>query len=192
MMPDAWWKSWLVWLAIGLAMFLWASLAMGRSLAEQQAEQQRRDAHWQEVNAAAARTNPPVLPGEEKPAPAPLPGRGWIALLAIAATVAVGRAGWLWLDRLRSLGRPGGTAMADLDLDRAVRESTPAGPGHVPPVPLSRGTPAPTPPHTVPPSRPPEPLNRPAPPLPPPPVQRPPHRPGPPGTLPGEFPEGRR
>ena len=140
MVPDAWWKSWLVWLAIGLAMFLWAGLAMGRSLAEQQAEQQRRDAHWQEVNAAAARKNPRVLPGEEKPAPAPLRGRGWIALLAIAATVAVGRAGWLWLDRLRSLWSPGGTAAADSELAQTVREPTLERPRHAAPVPPSRDT----------------------------------------------------
>ena len=192
MVPDAWWKSWLVWLAIGLAMFLWAGLAMGRSLAEQQAEQQRRDAHWQEVNAAAARKNPRVLPGEEKPAPAPLRGRGWIALLAIAATVAVGRAGWLWLDRLRSLWSPGGTAAADSELAQTVREPTLERPRHAAPVPPSRDTTASNAPLTPPFSRPTETSDRPAAPRPSPPLQRPPHPPGPPGPLPDQFPEGPR
>lgn len=177
MMPDAWRRSWWVWLGIGLVLFLWAGLAMGRALAAQQAEQQRRDAHWQQVNAAAARANPRVLPGEEKPAPAPLPGRGLIALLAISATAAVGRAGWLWLDRLRTLWSPGGAAVADQDSHRAVPGSAPVRPGDVPPVSPVRPT---------------EPLDRPGAPLPPPWVQRPPHRSGPPGTKPGEFPEGRR
>lgn len=177
MMAETWLRSWWVWLGIGLVLFLWAGLAMGRALAAQQAEQQRRDAHWQQVNAAAARANPRVLPGEEKPAPAPLPGRGLIALLAISATAAVGRAGWLWLDRLRTLWSPGGAAVADPDPDRAVHGSAPGRPGYGPPVSLSRPT---------------EPLDRPGTPLPPPLVQRPPHRPGPTGTLPGESPQGRR
>ena len=99
MLPNAWWKSWLAWLAIGVVLFVWAGLALMTATRQQQAEQQRRDAHWAEVNAKAARSNPPMLPGEEKPAPAPLEGRWLIALLAIAATGAVGRGGWLWLER---------------------------------------------------------------------------------------------
>ena len=90
----------LVWLAAGVLLFVLAGVQMVGATRRQEAEQQRRDAHWLEVNAAAARSNPKVLPGEEKPGPAPLEGWGWIALLATAATGCVGWGGVLWLQRL--------------------------------------------------------------------------------------------
>jgi hypothetical protein len=198
MLPNAWWKSWLVWLGLGLVLFVCAGLALLSARRAQEAEQQRRDAHWQAVNAKALRSNPPLLPGEKKPEPAPLPSRGMIALLAIAATGAVARAGWLWLERLRSLWGPPRDEWIEPPPDRAERESAPATwgprpPGPQPPGPQSRG-PSPThAPPAVPPASPrTEPLGRPVSPLPPPPVQRPPHRPEPPGTWSGDLPESRR
>lgn len=91
----------LVWVLAGVLLFVMAGVQMVAATRRQEAEQQRRDAHWQEVNVAAARSNPRVLPGEEKPAPAPLEGWGWIALLATVATGCVGWGGVLWLQRLR-------------------------------------------------------------------------------------------
>jgi hypothetical protein len=151
MLPNAWWKSWLAWLAIGVVLFVWAGLALMTATRQQQAEQQRRDAHWAEVNAIALRSNPPMLPGEKKPAPAPLEGRWLIALLAIAATGAVGRGGWLWLERLRALWSPPGEESAGTPFDRDPSETGPGQRGPMAPTaPLSRGSHSPGPPPAAP------------------------------------------
>ncbi len=203
MVPSAWWKSWLGWLGIGVVLFLWAGLALMSATRQQQAEQQRRDTHWQQVNAAAARSQPPMLPGEEKPAPAPLEGRGKIALLAIAATGAVAQAGWLWLKRLPLLWSGSRAETPGIPPDRALRESSPSQQGTMSPpspsiTPPSRGgssskapfgTATGTPP-VAPPSLRSEPPFQPHPaPLPPPQASP---RPRPPGPPPVDLPEGQR
>lgn len=201
MQRNAWWKSWLAWLGIGVVLFVWAGLALTSATRAQLAEQQRRDTHWQQVNADAARSRPPMLPGEEKPAPAPLEGRWMIALLAIAATGAVARAGWLWLERLPGLGSGPRAEPPVTPPDQALRETGPSQRGTLSPPslsgpPPSRSSSSSSPPFGTPPGIPPvappalrgeppfQPLETP---LPPPQAAPRPRRPG---TPPGNLPEG--
>ena len=75
----------------------------------QSAEQAKRDEHWREVQQAAAQSQPPVLPGEEKPADAPLPYRLAMVLLAAggAACVVLGTKSWAESARRSAAGGAG-------------------------------------------------------------------------------------
>lgn len=57
--------------------------------ASQATEQEKRDQHWMKVMSEAAQSFPRMLPGEEKPAPAPLPNPGSILSLLTGGTIAI-------------------------------------------------------------------------------------------------------
>lgn len=75
-------------LLVGVLLLVAAVFDYQRELGLQQAEQQRRDAQWQQVQQEAARHFPHVLPGG-KPDPAPLEGLPLVAGLAITGSTAV-------------------------------------------------------------------------------------------------------
>lgn len=86
---------------VGLGFVLQGASAVGYLMARnaQRIEQDQRDQHWEQVQHEAAQTFPHMLPGEEKPAPAPLPWVPQVLLLAAAGSASVA-AGAVWWSRI--------------------------------------------------------------------------------------------
>lgn len=77
---------------IGGILLLGAGIVFLNARSAQLIEQERRDRHWANVTMQAAQTFPRMLPGEEKPAPAPLPNIAWMITLGVAGVATEGLA----------------------------------------------------------------------------------------------------
>ncbi|MCY2965594.1 MAG: hypothetical protein NT069_18510, partial [Planctomycetota bacterium] len=89
-------------LMTGGILFLGAGIVYLNARSAQTTEQERRDRHWLNVQRLAAKTFPRMLPGEEKPAPAPLPNIAWMIALGVAGVATEGLAVGLFVLSLRS------------------------------------------------------------------------------------------
>src|SRR5262245_15044543 len=63
---------------VGLLLLITGLVQYVLARERQREEQAALDRHWSEVNRKAAQQFPRALPGEERPAPAPLRGMPWV------------------------------------------------------------------------------------------------------------------